>query len=385
MESIKSSTSEGNRSTSSSESRQSPSLSSHSSDSGGNPKNYTVPQSSGGFLGNKLHILSPISDKSSQEPMSETSDNNRNNNSQKCSPEEVQPIPENVKTKRRLPQNKNLLNLGFHTTNPEIQGSDSGISIQSREGIKSRFSFTGAELSAPPSQHDFSDLPFDMPKLRRRRAVPEAACTSGSATSVDLRDLPFDMPKLRRRMRLQPSNLETSASQASSSQSVVEADRQALCRPKLTLNLSDLGNRQKHGLGLTLSGLGLTLNSNINQPSTSSDAIDVYLPLEKQGWFHGQISRVEAENVLRILREGSFLVRNSESIKNDFSLSLKSARGFMHMRIQKNCEDGSYVLGQFSKPFKSIPEMIKHFSINRLPIRGAEHMCLLQPVIAQLL
>ncbi|XP_057652759.1 uncharacterized protein LOC130891778 [Diorhabda carinulata] len=381
MESIKSSTSEGNRSTSSSESRQSPSLSSHSSDSGGNPKNYTVPQCSGGFLGNKLHILSPISDKSSQEPISETSDNNRNNNSQKCSPEEVQPTPENLKIKRRLPQNKNLLNLGFHTTNPEIQGSDSGISILSREGIKSRFSFTGAELSAPPSQQDFSDLPFDMPKLRRRRAVPEAACTSGSATSVDLKDLPFDMPKLRRRMRLQPSNLEASASQASSSQSVLEGDRQALSRPKLTLNFTEIGSRQKHSLGLTLS---LTLNSNMNQPS-SSDTIDVYLPLEKQGWFHGQISRVEAENVLRVLREGSFLVRNSESIKNDFSLSLKSARGFMHMRIQKNSEDGSFVLGQFSKPFKSIPEMIKHFSINRLPIRGAEHMCLLQPVIAQLL
>ncbi|XP_050518946.1 uncharacterized protein LOC126893049 [Diabrotica virgifera virgifera] len=385
MESIKSSTSEGNRSTSSSESRQSPSLSSHSSDSGGIPKNYTVPQTSGAFLGNKLHILSPISDKSSQEPISETSDNNRNNNSQKCTPEEVQPAPETLKTKRRLPQNKNLLNLGFYATNPEIQGSDSGISIQSREGIKSRFSFTGVELSAPPSQQDFSDLPFDMPKLRRRRAVPEATCTSGSATSVDLRDLPFDMPKLRRRMRLQPSNLEASVSQASSSQSVIEADRQASCRPKLTLNLSELGNHPKHALGVTLSGLGLTLNSNINQPSTSSDTIDIYLPLEKQGWFHGQISRVEAENVLRILREGSFLVRNSESIKNDFSLSLKSARGFMHMRIQKNVEDGSFILGQFSKPFKSIPEMIKHFSINRLPIRGAEHMCLLQPVIAQLL
>lgn len=56
--------------------------------------------------------------------------------------------------------------------------------------------------------------------------LPEVACTSGSATSVDLRDLPFDMPKLRRRMRLQPSNLEASASQASSSQSVLEADRQ---------------------------------------------------------------------------------------------------------------------------------------------------------------
>lgn len=94
-------------------------------------------------------------------------------------------------------------------------------------GVKSRFGFTITELSAPTRQHDFSDLPFDMPKLRRRRMFPEAVCTSGSTTSVDLRDLPFDMPKLRRRMRLQPaSNLETSTSQASSSQSVVEADRQ---------------------------------------------------------------------------------------------------------------------------------------------------------------
>lgn len=72
-----------------------------------------------------------------------------------------------------------------------------------------------------------------MPKLRRRRILPELACTSGSATSVDLRDLPFDMPKLRRRMRLQPSNLEASASQASSSQSVIEVDRQGKFCPQL--------------------------------------------------------------------------------------------------------------------------------------------------------
>nr|XP_023027248.1 uncharacterized protein LOC111515254 [Leptinotarsa decemlineata] len=212
MESIKSSTSEGNRSTSSSESRQSPTLSSHSSESG-------APH------GNKIHILSPISDKSSQEPISETSDNNKNNNSQKCSPEEVAPNTEYQKTKRRPLQNKNLLNLGFHT-NPEIQGSDSGISIQSREGIKSRFGSTIAALSAPQNQQTFFDLPFDMPKLRRRRGLPEIGCTSSSAASVDLRDMPFDMPKLRRRMRQQSSNLEVSASQASSSQSIMKVDRQ---------------------------------------------------------------------------------------------------------------------------------------------------------------
>lgn len=32
--------------------------------------------------------------------------------------------------------------------------------------------------------------------------VPQSQCASGSATSVDLGDLPFDMPKLRRKLRL---------------------------------------------------------------------------------------------------------------------------------------------------------------------------------------
>ncbi|KAK9889196.1 hypothetical protein WA026_004475 [Henosepilachna vigintioctopunctata] len=319
MESIKSSTSEGNRSTTSSESRHSSSLSSHSSDSTGNLKYPIIQSSSILSQANKLHILSPISDKSSQEPISETSDNNRNNNSQKCSPEEIG-TPEILKNKRRVPQNKNLLNLGFRIGDSEIQGSDSGISIQSREGITSRFGFTSAEIN-PQSQQDFSDLPFDMPKLRRRRMVPaQDACTSGSATSVDLRELPFDMPKLRRRLRIQQTNNEY-VSQASSSQSVVEADREASpLRQKLTLNLGEIAIRQRPGLGLSLIGLSLNLN---NSQSQGTDVIDIHLPLEKQGWFHGAITRVEAENVLRLLREGSFLVRNSESTKQDYSLSLK--------------------------------------------------------------
>lgn len=55
------------------------------------------------------------------------------------------------------------------------------------------------------------------------------------------------------------------------------------------------------------------------------------------------------------------------------------------MRIQRKTETGEFILGQFSRPFNSIPEMIRHFCLNRLPVRGAEHMCLLEPVIAQLL
>ncbi|KAF7399711.1 putative mediator of RNA polymerase II transcription subunit 26 isoform X2 [Vespula maculifrons] len=159
----------------------------------------------------------------------------------------------------------------------------------------------------------------------------------------------------------------------------------------MTLNLEAGGNASGGGTNvgqLALKkpgGLSLGLPLEMNVARGSADLVDVDLPLERQGWYHGSITRIEAEAVLRLLREGSYLVRNSESTKQDYSLSLKSARGFMHMRIQKNEELNAYILGQFSKPFESIPEMVRHFSVNRLPIRGAEHMCLLHPVIAQLL
>ena len=67
------------------------------------------------------------------------------------------------------------------------------------------------------------------------------------------------------------------------------------------------------------------------------------------------------------------------------SIASRSAKGFMHMRIQRDPDTSQYILGQFSRPFPTIPDMIRHFCLNRLPVRGAEHMCLLEPVIAQIL
>jgi SH2 domain len=40
-------------------------------------------------------------------------------------------------------------------------------------------------------------------------------------------------------------------------------------------------------------------------------------------WYHGPLGRVEAEELLRQQPQGSFLVRQSESNKMDYSLSLK--------------------------------------------------------------
>lgn len=67
----------------------------------------------------------------------------------------------------------------------------------------------------------------------------------------------------------------------------------------------------------------------------------------------------------------------------------RSARGFMHMKIVcTGVSDDNvhhYILGQFSQPFDSIPQMIHHYTINKLPIKGAEHMSLLHPVNNELL
>ncbi|XP_064620129.1 SH2 domain-containing adapter protein F-like [Lineus longissimus] len=126
--------------------------------------------------------------------------------------------------------------------------------------------------------------------------------------------------------------------------------------------------------------LNLDLTKAVNK---LGERIDPSQPLEKQGWYHGAIGRIDAENLLRVHKEGSYLVRNSESSKQDFSLSLKSARGFMHMKIV--FKDNAYILGQFSQPYSSIPEMIHHYSIHKLPIKGAEHMSLLHPVMNELL
>nr|XP_029494914.1 SH2 domain-containing adapter protein F-like isoform X2 [Oncorhynchus nerka] len=109
------------------------------------------------------------------------------------------------------------------------------------------------------------------------------------------------------------------------------------------------------------------------------ERIDPSMSLESQFWYHGAISRTDAESLLRLCKEASYLVRNSETSKNDFSLSLKSSQGFMHMKLSRTKEN-KYILGQNSCPFDSVPEIIHFYSSRKLPIKGAEHMSLLYPV-----
>ncbi|MGH0181951.1 UNVERIFIED_CONTAM: hypothetical protein FKN15_008140 [Acipenser sinensis] len=51
--------------------------------------------------------------------------------------------------------------------------------------------------------------------------------------------------------------------------------------------------------------------------------VDPTLPLDKQSWYHGSISRGEAESLLQPCKEASFLIRNSESGNSKYSIALK--------------------------------------------------------------
>ncbi|XP_078456438.1 SH2 domain-containing adapter protein D-like [Lampetra planeri] len=99
----------------------------------------------------------------------------------------------------------------------------------------------------------------------------------------------------------------------------------------------------------------------------------------QQLWFHGDIGRVEAEQILQQHRTSSFLVRPSESDPRELSLSLRSAAGFVHMCVSWD-QGGHVVLGGHSPPFASVPEAVLFYRRRRLPVRGAEQLSLRHPV-----
>ncbi|XP_070777354.1 SH2 domain-containing adapter protein E-like [Enoplosus armatus] len=116
-----------------------------------------------------------------------------------------------------------------------------------------------------------------------------------------------------------------------------------------------------------------------SNPETEACCVDPSLPLEKQSWYHGCVTRQEAEFQLQSCKEASFLLRNSESDNSKYSIALKTSQGCVHIIVAQTKENG-YTLDQSSCVFPSIPEVVHHYCTQRLPFNGAEHMTLLHPV-----
>ncbi|XP_061737975.1 SH2 domain-containing adapter protein E [Nerophis ophidion] len=136
-------------------------------------------------------------------------------------------------------------------------------------------------------------------------------------------------------------------------------------------------------------------SSSPNKPSSPTSAsapldgevakVDSSLPLDKQSWYHGSVSRQQAEAQLQRCREASFLVRDSESGTSKYSIALKTSQSCVHIIVAqtKSSKGLGYTLDQSSCVFSSIPELVQHYCTHRLPFTGAEHMTL-QHVVQRL-
>ncbi|NXU96627.1 SHF protein, partial [Cettia cetti] len=99
-------------------------------------------------------------------------------------------------------------------------------------------------------------------------------------------------------------------------------------------------------------------------------------------WYHGPIGRAGAETLLALCREGSFLVRDCETSPDDYSLSLRSSHGFVHVKLTRTREQ-HFTLGRAGAAFPSVPAAVGHYTARALPVRGARHLSLLYPVAVQ--
>ncbi|XP_025077185.1 SH2 domain-containing adapter protein B-like isoform X3 [Pomacea canaliculata] len=128
-------------------------------------------------------------------------------------------------------------------------------------------------------------------------------------------------------------------------------------------------------------------SSRRSQATTCSigEPINAMIPLVNQSWYHGNISRDDAERILRVCKEGSYLVRDS-SDRCHYTLCIKSSRQTINIQIDQ-CVDAYgitvYILGKNSKAFETIPSMIDYYTHHPVPIKGAEHTTLLHPVHCQ--
>ncbi|XP_046870189.1 cytoplasmic protein NCK1 isoform X1 [Hypomesus transpacificus] len=84
-------------------------------------------------------------------------------------------------------------------------------------------------------------------------------------------------------------------------------------------------------------------------------------------WYYGKVTRHQAEVALNQRgTEGDFLIRDSESSPNDFSISLKAQGKNKHFKVQ--LKDSLYCIGQ--RKFSSMEELVEHYK--KAPIFTSE-------------
>jgi len=84
--------------------------------------------------------------------------------------------------------------------------------------------------------------------------------------------------------------------------------------------------------------------------------------IEAEPWYFGKIKRIEAEKKLLLPENehGAFLIRDSESRRNDFSLSVRDGDTVKHYRIRQ-LDDGGFFIARRTT-FRTLQELVDHYS-----------------------
>ncbi|XP_030596265.1 SH2 domain-containing adapter protein E [Archocentrus centrarchus] len=236
----------------------------------------------------------------------------------------------------------------------------------------------GVMDEAHPAPLQIYDIPFEGSGDSEKMAITRPELDTRPSTEYEL---PWEWKK-EHIVKTLSAQFDSSDRSAKDEMSHPTLTRQPQHPPAQQPQQQHQHRRQKSWTQKILrSSLPALLPSSI--PSSSSETesccVDPSLPLEKQSWYHGCVTRQEAEFQLQSCKEASFLVRNSESDNSKYSIALKTSQGCVHIIVAQTKENG-YTLDQSSCVFPSIPEVVHHYSTQRLPFNGAEHMTLLHPV-----
>ncbi len=87
----------------------------------------------------------------------------------------------------------------------------------------------------------------------------------------------------------------------------------------------------------------------------------INIPMYELPWYHGNITRADAELSLSSGINGTFLVRESEGSPGQYSISLKCDGKVFHYRINVNPHTSKYFVRLNSK-FDSLSELVEHHS-----------------------
>lgn len=91
--------------------------------------------------------------------------------------------------------------------------------------------------------------------------------------------------------------------------------------------------------------------------------------IEAEPWYFGKLRRVDADKKLLMPENehGAFIIRDSESRQNDFSLSVRDHECVKHYRIRQ-LDDGGFFIARRTA-FRTLQELVEHYS------READGLC----------